>query len=177
MIFIGIDNGTTGTIGFYRNGVGQNYKMPTMQRDGFLQKEKKENRIDFLSLCDFIKNKTQGVPKEMIYLAIERPFQGANSFTSSIANRSFEAQRIAVELSGCDCAVVAASYWQKDLLGSSGKKSKECARELADSLFPERKIKDQDGLLIAYWLFLRANQMGIPFNNHFIKSIQKQIFR
>lgn len=169
MAVIGIDNGTSGTIGFI---CGEHYdflETPVIVKLDFTKSVKKEiKRLDvdvFCKILNLYKSIAEDV-KEPLICYLERPFTNPTLFnTSMLAVRCFEAELTVIESLKIPYVVIDSKAWQKELLpeGTTAKgkdkKSKKnelkfASMEIGIRTFPLaektiRKHKDADGLLIA----------------------------
>lgn len=161
-IYIGIDNGVTGTIGW----VGENLcpgiiETPVKEEQSYTKAKKTINRIDFSGLLGWLKEIQGGDEPNEVLVVIERPMINPMRFQASVsAARSLEATLIAVEQLGLPRMYVDSRQWQKALLpqGCEGKELKKASMDIGCRLYPGglteqviRKHKDADALLIAEW--------------------------
>ena len=158
-IYIGIDNGASGSVGIIEP-TGSQFLLTPIKSEMSFQKSKssKINRIDFQKLYDLLKEE-----KELGYticIRIERPMINPTRFQASIsAARSLEATLIIFELLELSYEYCDSKQWQKVLLPAGLKGSEEqkkASMDIGIRLFPEHKEliskhKDADGLLIAEW--------------------------
>jgi hypothetical protein len=158
-ITIGIDNGTTGSIGFIVRD--RAYFVETPSKMSILgKKERHIRRIDHQSLNELL---MVNAIKPMVlnnnvtvHAYIERPFTGRFMGAVLPAQRSFEAVLIVLEQLNIPYTVIDSKEWQKaqlpDVKGSKELKAASCA--LGRSKWPELaamvlKHGDADGLMIA----------------------------
>ena len=162
-IYIGIDNGVTGTIGW----VGENLcpgieETPVKKEQSYTKAKKKINRIDYPRLLKLLKDIQSAADEATECLVvIERPMINPMRFQASVsAARSLESTLIAVEQLGFPRIYVDSRQWQKMLLpkGCEGKELKKASMDIGCRLYPGgpreqiiRKHKDADALLIAEW--------------------------
>jgi hypothetical protein len=158
-IWIGIDNGVSGSIGFVGDIESEFFLTPIKNEMSF-QKSKKSkiNRIDFKILFDKLKE-----IKDLecsVHAFIERPMINPTRFQASIsAARSLESTLIILELLEIPYEYIDSKQWQKVLLPAGIKGSEEqkkASKDIGIRLFPEHKTliekhKDADGILIAEW--------------------------
>lgn len=175
-IYLGIDNGPSGSIGIVPNGLGpspQFLKTPVTKQQDYTIKVKNINRLNAKEFFKILEDlKKHGVDLMAI---LEKPFINAKMFnTSVIAARCFEAQLCILESLEIPYQFISAQQWQKPLLPhvplkkKDGETSKEKQVRVAENrrkikktsvdigirLFPTlndaiEKQGDADGLLIA----------------------------
>lgn len=161
-VYIGIDNGVTGTIGW----VGENlcpgiWETPVKSEQSYTKEKKNITRINAPAL----EAELEGIigannPSECL-VVIERPMINPMRFAASIsAARSLEATLIVIEKLGLPRMYVDSRAWQKALLphGCKGDELKKASMDIGCRLYPGgqteqiiRKHKDADALLIAEW--------------------------
>lgn len=168
-IYIGIDNGTTGSIGIIGLSTGPMYIFPpTKIEQDYTKKAQNITRMDYPKLVQMfmgiltplMENSTRsGEPLEILAL-IERPFVNPMMFRTSIcAVRAYEATVIMLESLGIPWEAIDSKSWQKPLLPEGLKGApqlKKASKDAGIRLFPMlslpiNKHKDADGLLIAEW--------------------------
>ena len=161
-IYIGIDNGVTGTIGWVGENLGPGIEeTPVKEEQSYTKTKKKINRIDYPQLFKLLKNVQGPLEPAEVLVVIERPMINPMRFQASVsAARSLEATLIAVEQLGLPRMYVDSRQWQKALLpqGCEGKELKKASMDIGCRLYPGgpteqiiRKHKDADALLIAEW--------------------------
>jgi hypothetical protein len=162
MIFIGIDNGTTGTISIIgdKGSVFHHSKMPVRVELTYTKEKKKISRIDVIALQAILKPYRS--PCEALAI-LERPMVNPMRFKNSLtAIRALEATLIILERLSIPYRYIDSKEWQTALLpkgigrDKNGVKTKDSSKELKRSacdiarrLFPSVKTKDADSLLIA----------------------------
>lgn len=157
MIYIGIDNGVTGTLTFM-DDIGHiilHCKTPVKKELSYTKTKQYINRIDTCSLTQLFKQ--YGVPDNgsRTKCFLERPMIMPGRFKATIsAVRSLEATLIVIE----QCKFMSFEYcdskqWQKTMLptGLKGPELKTGAMQVAKRLYPNLKIYDADSILIAEW--------------------------
>jgi hypothetical protein len=168
MIYVGIDNGISGSVGIVdANGVGYQYPTPTKSCLNY-QKTKVKNitRIDVKALremlCNIERNKVGMV-------AIERPMVNPQRFEATTsALRALEATIIVLESLGLGYEYIDSKEWQKKMLPYISVKDKkeypaklkEVSKQVGMRMFPSvewDKFKDADGILIAKYLMEKYN--------------------
>lgn len=152
-IYIGIDNGVTGTIGIAGDDIApQFYHTPVIKQQDYTKKKKEISRIDCVQFMDIIK---QFDPND-VRVIIERPMVNPTRFNATmVAVRCLEAQLIILESLGYSYMFVDSKEWQKKLLPAGIKGSdeqKKASKDIGNRLFPqfaEFDHNDRDGILIA----------------------------
>ena len=176
MIYIGIDNGVTGSIGvLYEDDVVEYHKMPVKSELSYTKAKQWISRIDLDKLCNiFSKVMLSGFVKDgsEIFVALERPMVNPMRFKATVsALRALEATLIAVEEMGFKYRYIDSKEWQKGMLpkGLKGEAElKKASMQIGKRLFPQIKFegfKDADGILIAEW--------GKRFTNGTLKNKYK----
>lgn len=152
-IFVGIDNGTTGSIGFVGGDLpflvlSKQYTRPSTLKSG------KGNEINPRALFEIF----QPIANRIGMVAIERPFTAVGMGNAPVLGRgAFEATRTVLELLEIPFMVVDSKQWQKLFLpaGIKGSKElKEASKALGTQQWPicSEEIKrqgDADGLFLA----------------------------
>lgn len=157
MTCIGIDNGTTGTIGILDGDSSVLVETPVFQTLGY-QKSKVRHihRIDVPALKKLLEQYDPLTTR----VAIERPMINVTRFQASIsAARSLEATLIVLESLRFGYEYIDSGHWQKALLpvGVKGAQNlKKASKEIGLRMFPMhaeiiKKHGDADGILIAEW--------------------------
>jgi len=156
MIYCGIDNGSTGTIGLINGDKVLFLETPHKKVLDYQKKEKHINRIDYPALFELL----CGYPNDGIRFFVERPLKNPALFEASASGlRAFEATIVCLEQLGYSYEIIDSKSWQKKLLPGGIKGSaelKKASKEVGMRLFPQfakeiEKHKDADGLLIALW--------------------------
>jgi len=156
MVYCGIDNGVTGTIGLVSNDKSLFYLTPVKLVTNYQKENKNINRIDVLRFLSIFSD----YPSTSVKVFIERPMVNSTRFTSSIsAVRALEATLICLEELGLGYEYVDSKPWQKDMLPSGikgGPALKKASMDAGIRLFPQfkemfEKHGDADGILIAEW--------------------------
>jgi hypothetical protein len=155
-IYIGIDNGVSGTIGIITPSENLFMKTPVKKEQNY-QKTKKTNinRLDVMAISKVFAKYIEG---RKCFAVIERPMINGTRFTASMsAARCLEALLISLELFEIPYQYTDSKLWQKELLpagikGTPDLKSASC--DVGCRLFPEyrtliQKHGDADGILIA----------------------------
>lgn len=175
-LYIGIDNGTTGTIGWVGEGVHPTIiETPVRVEQSYTKSSKKTTRIDHERLTALFKEIIGELDPSEVLVVMERPFTGSftkftkdenggrksrGGFVANIsAARAFEVTLVLVEQAKLPHEIVDSKQWQNVLLPTGIKGSDERKRASMDiglRLFPDQEKvitthKDADGLLIAEW--------------------------
>lgn len=154
-IYIGIDNGVSGTIGM-TNGSKQKFFHTPVFKSLSYQKTKVKyiNRVNVVELQHIL----QSASERMCYAVIERPFVNPKMFNASIsAVRALEATLIVLEILKIPFQYIDSKSWQKEMLpkGLKGRDDlKMASRDIIQRMFPSVDLKgfdDGDGLLMAEW--------------------------
>lgn len=155
-VFIGIDNGVSGSVGIITDKRYFFFLTPTISEQDYTKRKKRVTRVDVVLLC----NKLYRIVKDTvdIHVELERPMVNPTRFVATTsAMRALEATLIAIQWIGPSVVYVDSKEWQKMLLPHGIKGSSEQKRasmEIGCRMFPRvasriRKHKDADGLLIA----------------------------
>ena len=160
-LYIGIDNGATGTIGILTsNGYVNFIKTPTREELSYTKKKQYLRRLDCEKFIDIITEAMAENNKNSseVFCLLERPMVNPTMFNASIsAVRIIEAQLTMLETLDIQYAYIDSKNWQRQLLPSGVKGStelKKASKDIGIRLFPKFKAditkhKDADGLLIA----------------------------
>lgn len=155
-IFIGIDNGTTGTIGVVGDNIQpQFYKTPVKKEQDYTKAKKLVTRLD----CERFVAILNQYNKNDIFVACERPMINPTRWTASMtAIRCLEAQLIILEMLAIPYQFIDSKEWQRTMLPKGIKGSdeqKSASKDIGNRLFPlfaDFKHPDRDGLLIAEYM-------------------------
>jgi hypothetical protein len=153
-IFVGIDNGITGSIGIISKDKYDFLPVPSFEDREYTKKKQFLHRIDVKKLISLLP--ANG------FILVERPMVNTRAFVSSkSALRALEATMISLELRGYKRGesydFVDSKDWQKEFFSSAiiGRKElKNASKIIGLKLFPLNeklinKLGDADGLLIA----------------------------
>ena len=151
MVFIGIDNGVTGTIGCVGSTTYYG-KMPVKRVRKYTVKESYIRRVDVRKLKELLTLLINGQDYKIVLENPMTSFKGANT---AISARAWEATLIALEQLGLEYETVPAVRWQKYLFPQAIGRDhqKALSLQLGNELYPELvgKGKDADGLCIAIY--------------------------
>ena len=169
-----IDNGNTGSMGWYGEAGSGFCMVPVKTRMSHHVKPHKIKAVDGPALSriisDIIKNTGHG--GEGVIVCRERPMINPKRWKASLsASRSDEAETIVLEAAGIPFIYVDSKTWQHGTLPSSGTKGVTSSTLKAESmaeglrLFPEfsaliKKHKDADGILGARVMYDILNRQG-----------------
>lgn len=163
MLYIGIDNGVTGSIGIINEDktLITFTETPVFKEQDYTKKKKRINRLDVETFTTIMEE--HGVWEEQVTIGIERPMINSRRFQASVsAARCLEATLVV--LRGLPHMFFDSGEWQKALLPKKlkGRQLKIASREIGCRLFPDFKEEitshgDADGLLIAE--YMRRNRL------------------
>lgn len=151
-VYIGIDNGTSGTISVIGDDIEtQIYHTPIKKEQNYTKAKKTISRLDCKKFLDII---TQDKDADVV-VVMERPLVNPTRFVATTtALRCFEAQLILVEMMKYRIIYIDSKEWQKEMLPKGVKGSDELKKlslDIGNRLFPQfRDFKhpDRDSLLI-----------------------------
>ena len=160
-IFIGVDNGTSGTIGWMGEGIETGFvETPKFEEQSYTKAAKNISRIDRKRLRALILDILGDTLPSDAIAVLERPRVNPKQFTTTLsAMRALEATLCVIEDMGLAFCYTDSRPWQKVMLpqGVTGSKElKRASKDIGCRLFPQfadaiRKHQDADGLLIAEW--------------------------
>lgn len=161
-LYIGIDNGVTGSIGFVSDNYDKFILTPVKKEQSYTKAKNIISRVDVVVLKELLDEtlKEANVSSSEVMVVMERPLINPSMFKTSIsASRALEATLGVVEQMSLPHMYVDSKQWQRCLLpkGTEGSAElKKASKEIGDRLFPHHKTaidkhKDADGLLIAKW--------------------------
>ncbi len=153
--YIGVDNGTTGSIGIIDDR-GAEYKYllpPTIKQLHYTKKIKNITRYDRKEL----KKIFEVIKDEIIKVVIERPYTGSFVNTVAVAAMAYESIMGILEELELSYEIIDSREWQKAMLPKGIKGTpqlKKASMDVGVRLFPKdkdaiKKHKDADGILIA----------------------------
>lgn len=154
-IYVGIDNGVSGTIGIIKKEGSIFFKTPTFSEQTYTKKKGNITRIDSPKLKSLLMEYIQTISQ--VHVIIERPMINPGRWKATMsALRALEATLIIIEEMGLSRMYVDSKEWQKELLpkGCSGPDLKSASADIASRLFPchAKLIEshgDGDGILMA----------------------------
>lgn len=160
-IYIGVDNGVTGTIACAGECQYQMIETPIIEEQSYTKKKQLIKRIDHLALKQWLIDLMgEGISPSDLVAVMERPMINPARFVASIsAARSLEATLCVIEDLGIPHLYIDSKEWQSEMLpkgivGSS--ELKKASKDIGLRLFPNQadvicKHKDADALLISEW--------------------------
>lgn len=156
-IYIGIDNGTSGSLGIIKGDQSVFCKIPSKNGQDYTKKKKNVTRINVVGLHDLFADHVFASQDGAMAL-IERPFVNPKMFNASLSGvRAMEAIITFLEAHSIPFAWIDSKEWQSVLLpqGTKGTPElKKASMDIGCRLFPMHralieKHKDADGILIA----------------------------
>lgn len=160
-LFVGFDNGVTGSIGVISQDGGfvDLTPVPVKKELSYTKKKQWITRIDHSQLIRDLSSLKARFPNAVITVLLERPMVNPTRFQSTqSAMRALESVLIALEELGLPYRYIDSREWQRALLpkGLEEKELKEAAVQIARRKFPSLQVlngpkaKDlADGILIA----------------------------
>ncbi|KGF52384.1 RuvC family protein [Prevotella amnii] len=152
-VYIGVDNGVTGTIGIVGDKTSPLFvKTPVIKEQNYTKARQMVTRVDSIAF-----EKLLGLYlEENVLVIMERPLVNPTRFKATTsALRCFEAELIIIELLKYPHIYIDSKEWQRVMLPKGLKGSdeqKKASLDIGNRLFPvfkDVKHKDRDGLLIA----------------------------
>lgn len=161
LVYIGIDNGHTGTVGWVGEGVHPTIvKAPVKNEQSYTKKSQNLVRVDHFKLVNLLKSIIGDNDASDVMVIMERPMTNTK-FGSAVvsAARAFEVTRCLVEQLRLPHMFVDSRQWQKVMLPTGIKgsdKLKRASKDIGLRLFPDQTEVitdhgDADGLLMAEW--------------------------
>lgn len=157
-MYIGIDNGISGTIGIIHNNNTWFFEVPIKKEQNYTKKKGNISRILFKDLKDKLEEIITNNNPQSIMCLIERPMVNPTRFQATTsALRALETTLNVVEWLGIPYQYEDSKAWQKELLpnGIKGDAAlKAASKTIGCRLFPQHaslinKHKDADGMLLA----------------------------
>ena len=156
-LYIGIDNGVSGTIGAIYGDEVLLIQTPVFSEQNYTKKKGNITRVDYHKLLVWIRDLKNTYNPASTFCLIERPMVNPGRFAATIsAIRALEATLLIIERLGLPYQYIDSREWQKALLpvGSKKEQLKSDSMDMGIRLFPQfkeqiRKHKDADGLLMA----------------------------
>lgn len=156
-IYIGIDNGVTGTIAIIKDDETIFLKTPVKKEQSYTKTKQNISRLEIMAFTRILARYIKG---QKCFAVLERPMINPGRFKASIsAVRCLEAVLIGLELYDIPYQYCDSKQWQKEMLPAGIKGPvdlKSASADIGCRLFPEHEEliqnhKDADGLLIAEW--------------------------
>ena len=156
-LYIGIDNGVTGTIAAIYGDEVLLIQTPVFSEQNYTKKKGNITRISMNKLSAWIENLLEEFDPAAMFCLIERPMVNPGRFAATIsAIRALETTLNMIEYYNIPYQYIDSREWQKVLLPKGSKKEqlKSDSKNIGIRLFPQfkeqiTKHKDADGLLIA----------------------------
>ena len=159
-LYIGIDNGCTGTIGLVGIKPEQMIETPVKKEQSYTKTKKNISRVKVNELKSILETWIKNVDIYDVLVVMERPMINPMRFQASIsAARCLEAELGVIEQLGLPHIYVDSKQWQSKVLPKGIKGSdelKDSSHDIGIRLYPHlesiiEKHGDADGLLIAHW--------------------------
>lgn len=150
MIFLGIDNGVSGSVGII-GATAEYVKTPVIRVLNYTKTKQWLHRVDAKKLHNLLNIKFEND----VLCLIERPMINPGRWRSTMsAMRAMEATLIVLDMLRIPYLFIDSKEWQKKLLPKGLEKGelKEASLQVGKRLFPKINFKghtDADGLLIA----------------------------
>lgn len=161
IIYLGIDNGVSGSLGFVTDHSSDMLFMPVRSELSYTKAVRHITRIDWRELRNsLVLVLGEALSSRRVKVFLERPMVNPGRFqATSSALRALEATLIVLEALKLPLQYVDSKQWQKVMLPSGLKGPEQLKKASADigcRLFPHLsgaigKQKDADGILIAEW--------------------------
>ena len=153
--YIGIDNGTTGSLAVVSDREVGFIETPTFKEQNYTKNKRLITRVDWRELEVVLAQWEDGDTR----VFVERPYTGPQAFTVISAMRCLESVLIVIERLKLSYQYIDSRAWQKVMLPKGTKGSEDLKKASVDigcRLFPQfkdviRHHKDADSLLIAEW--------------------------
>jgi hypothetical protein len=148
--YVGIDNGTSGSVGIIGSRTDF-FTMPIFTELSYTKEKKNISRIN----TELLKERLSGLNNPIVLF--ERPMVNPGRFAATMsAMRALEATLIIVEQLGYARMYVDSKQWQTEMLpnGLKGDQLKLASKDIGKRLFPQFKDaykSDADSILIAEW--------------------------
>ena len=147
-VYIGIDNGVSGTIAILTDNETIFVKTPVKKEQDYTKAKKIITRVDVSALKELLEPFTNDA-----FILLERPLVNPNRFAATAsALRCHEAELTVIEMLGIPFQFIDSKEWQKALLPKGCDDTKKASLDIGNRLFPqfrEFKHPDRDALLIA----------------------------
>ena len=159
-VYIGIDNGATGTIGLIAGCNYRMYETPVEKKLSYTKKKQFISQLKTFEFQDIIYSflSETGHNENECIVILERPLVNPQLFSASInAVRLFQAQLTILDMMEIPYMYIDSKEWQRTMLPSGIKGTTElklASMDVGRRLFPSCKDlismhKDADGILIA----------------------------
>lgn len=157
-LYLGFDNGVSGTIGAIYNQDVLFVETPIKKEQSYTKTKANISRIDVVTLSDNLNRLIEGYDNPKMFCLIERPMVNPSRFVATMsALRALEATLNVLELLNIPYQYCDSKEWQKVMLPKGIKGSEELKKASLDigcRLFPDfkeliTKHGDADGILMA----------------------------
>lgn len=155
-IYIGIDNGVSGSIGIITPDTSLFLPTPVFSGQDYTKTKKNITRVDYQKLYALLEEYSN---EESVIVGLERPMVNPSRFVATTsALRALESTLICLESLSMPYMFLDSKEWQKELLPKGIKGStelKKASLDIGNRLYPkfkDSKLKDRDGILIAHFL-------------------------
>lgn len=154
-IYLGFDNGVTGTLGIITPEKADFLQMPIKKEQNYTKAKDNISRIDVPKLMSIIDPLDNGVS---MFALLERPMVNPKRWKASVsAIRALESTITFLEAYGIGFSYCDSKEWQRELLPKGVKTTpelKKASRDIGIRMFPQfkdliEKVGDADGILIA----------------------------
>jgi hypothetical protein len=137
-IYIGLDNGVTGSMGILKDGLSGFFKVPIKKEQNYTKKRGNVSRIEVNKLREIFEKHIFGM--EVITVMLERPMVNPKRWAASLsAVRAMEATMIFLESYGIGYEFCDSKEWQGALLPQGIKGSanlKKASLDIGCRMFP-----------------------------------------
>lgn len=158
-VYLGADNGTTGSIGIIKEDGSYFFiRTPIKTEKSYTKKDQNITRIDIIKLKEQL-SEFIDFENDQIRFYLERPFTNAmQKFIKAVISgmRALEAYTIFCEQNNISLQIIDSKSWTKNLLsiGTAKGETKKASLDIATRMFPKyaelyKRQKDGDGMLIA----------------------------
>lgn len=163
IVYVGIDNGVSGSIGIVKQNNAQMIVIPTRSELSYTKAKRNITRVNWQGLRQvFLEHCPLGTwgGRGIVRVLLERPMVNPMRFQATAsALRAMEATLVVIEMFKLPLQYVDSRQWQKVMLPSGLKGAdqlKKASHDIGMRMFPHLaaiidKHGDADGLLMAEW--------------------------